>query len=439
MSERKRILLISYFFAPQNTIGAVRPTKLAKYLSRMGHDVTVICGPGLDGNEDPALKRDLEQLNNVHVVEEWNPIRQRRLHKQSAAAAAPAAAGSAAPKRTGLKHRMVDALYLYLNLWTDRSFQRRAMKKIRELHQTYDVVLSSYWPWSVHMLARKVKKTGLAKCWIADFRDDVTVPFRWLNPWMKRYLRMIERDADVCEGVSQGIMDKMGIGENCRILCNGFDADDCANVQEVSRDPSVLMLAYCGQLSLGRKDVGVRDVSAVMQALGELVEEGVIRREEISLTYAGNDGSIFRQQAAAGGLEDCVQDLGRIKREEAIRLQMKADAILVATWNVTGITGLLSGKLFEALMMNKPVLCSVRGDLPNSAMGEVVRDTAAGYCYEEASGEDLSGMKEYLRRMIGLWREGRALGESIDRERLAFYSYEAIAGRLNGWMDEFLK
>ena len=37
----KRILIISYFFAPQNAMGAVRPTKLAKYLSRMGHEVTV--------------------------------------------------------------------------------------------------------------------------------------------------------------------------------------------------------------------------------------------------------------------------------------------------------------------------------------------------------------------------------------------------------------
>ena len=39
----KTILLISYYFAPQNAIGAVRPTKLAKYLTRMGYEVTVLC------------------------------------------------------------------------------------------------------------------------------------------------------------------------------------------------------------------------------------------------------------------------------------------------------------------------------------------------------------------------------------------------------------
>ena len=55
----KRILIISYFFAPQNAMGAVRPTKLAKYLSRMGHEVTVLCGPGMNDRRDPTLARDL--------------------------------------------------------------------------------------------------------------------------------------------------------------------------------------------------------------------------------------------------------------------------------------------------------------------------------------------------------------------------------------------
>ena len=57
----KRILIISYFFAPQNAMGAVRPTKLAKYLSRMGHEVTVLCGPGMNDRRDPTLARDPPQ------------------------------------------------------------------------------------------------------------------------------------------------------------------------------------------------------------------------------------------------------------------------------------------------------------------------------------------------------------------------------------------
>ena len=69
----KRILIISYFFAPQNAMGAVRPTKLAKYLSRMGHEVTVLCGPGMNDRRDPTLARDLAALREVHVIRSGTP------------------------------------------------------------------------------------------------------------------------------------------------------------------------------------------------------------------------------------------------------------------------------------------------------------------------------------------------------------------------------
>ena len=92
MTKKKRILIISYYFAPQNVIGAVRPTKLAKYLARMGHEVTVIAGGGLDGQIDPTLERDLQELKDVHQLNEWSPLRDWYIHKRSRpqAPAAPA-------------------------------------------------------------------------------------------------------------------------------------------------------------------------------------------------------------------------------------------------------------------------------------------------------------------------------------------------------------
>ena len=123
MTDQKRILIISYYFAPQNVIGAVRPTKLAKYLTRMGHEVTVISGGGLDGKTDPTLERDLQELKDVRLCKEWSPLRnwyiRKAARKQTAAPAAPPVTTAEEPQEPkGLKKlilRAVDAFYVYLD------------------------------------------------------------------------------------------------------------------------------------------------------------------------------------------------------------------------------------------------------------------------------------------------------------------------------------
>ena len=43
MSGKINVLLISYHFSPCNTIGAIRPTKITKYLSKDIYNIDVIC------------------------------------------------------------------------------------------------------------------------------------------------------------------------------------------------------------------------------------------------------------------------------------------------------------------------------------------------------------------------------------------------------------
>lgn len=38
----------------------------------------MLCGPGMNDRRDPTLARDLAALREVHVIREWNPLRDRR-------------------------------------------------------------------------------------------------------------------------------------------------------------------------------------------------------------------------------------------------------------------------------------------------------------------------------------------------------------------------
>lgn len=442
---KKRFLIISYFFAPENTIGAVRPTKLAKYLQRQGHEVTVLCGDGMWGLDDPTLEKDLQELKDVHVLREWNPLRDRYEKKLSAFGAKDDGGTAAGSEHRSLAkavrgkilkiiHALMNFVYVYITVISDRHFQHLGCRWLQKSQKHYDAVFSTYSPLSVHMIARKAKKMGLAGKWIADCRDEVEVPFFWMRPWMGWYMRMLRKEADVLSAVSGGLLETMGFGDDGRVLTNGFDPDDRPlPKEETGKRNSRFTMAYCGQLRMGRKDMGSRDLTVIFQAFRELITQGIISEEEIHIQYAGDEGSTIRQQAGNARLEDCVTDHGLVTRERSLEILQNADLLLMASWCLQGQTGILSGKLFECLLMNKPMACVVQGDVVDGELARVIRETEAGYCYETASRMALDGLVDYLRGRIICWRAGR-----VDQTggKTGRYHYQSLAQQLADWAGE---
>jgi len=440
--QKKRILIVSYYFAPQNLIGAVRPTKMAKYLQRMGHEVTVICGAGRDGKVDPTLQRDLQELKDVRLLTEWNPLRawyMRKAQAPAASAAAPAAAEAPA-KPSALKKllaRAIDAVYVWLRWQSDRSFSRMGRRELKKLTGTYDAVFSSYAPFSVHEIARKAKASGLARFWIADFRDEVGMPFGYQEGRKQRYMRMLRSQADVLSAVSQGFLEMMDFQDVGRVLSNGYDREDIPEEDTLEVDKDRLRVVYCGQLRDSRREVGDRDITPMFRALRALADEGVIRQEEIRLVYAGREGELLRDYAARSGLQACVEDHGQVSREQSIALQKSADILLMASHHMASQRGILTGKLFEYMMMDKPIVCCMAGDLPNSGVKQVLLETGMGVCCEAAGGPaEEDALRDELRGLITRWRANETLLPHKHTEAVDAYSYPNLAAELMRWIDK---
>ncbi len=443
MTEKKRILIISYYFAPQNVIGAVRPTKLAKYLTRMGHEVTVIAGGGLDGQIDPTLERDLQELTDVHQLNEWSPLRDWYIHKRSKQQT-PAAPVSAVPaaepaEPSGLKKlilRAVDAVYVYLDWFADRNFHRMAMRELKKLQGTYDVVFSTYASFAVHEIARHAKKTGLARKWFADFRDEVGMPFRFQEKRKQRYMQMIRRDADVISAVSEGFLEMMDFDDVGRVLSNGFDREDLPEV-EACRQDDCLRVVYCGQMQDSRREVGDRDITPMFRVLRRLVDEKRLPPEKIKLVYAGREGALFTRYAALSGLEGCVEDHGQVSRKRSIALQKSSDILLMASHHMPSQKGILTGKLFEYMMMDKPIVCCMGGDLPNSGVKQVLHETGMGLCCEHANAQqDEEKLYAYVQSLVENWQNGGDLLEGKKEAEVESYAYPGLARTLESWIDE---
>ena len=66
---------------------------------------------------------------------------------------------------------------------------------------------------------------------------------------------------------------------------------------------------------------------------------------------------------------------GQIERTEALRLQRRADVLLLLLWNDVGEAGVYSGKLFEYLFARRPILML---GWPHGVAAQLIESRGAG-------------------------------------------------------------
>ena len=429
-APQKRVLLISRCFAPQNKIGAVRATKLAKYLQRMGYAVTVLAGSDPSPLQDALLARDLKQLADVHLLRTSSLLRLWKEHRPSATASVqPVKAGENAKPSGFLKN----ALYLLLDDRDDAAFARACVRRGKELGTRFDVVLSTYGPLSSHTAAYRLKKKGIAKRWIADFRDETAMPFAWQKKRLFRYQQKVICNADRITAVSAGCLRVMGMEEQGAVIFNGFDPEDQQYIPDPPKRTDRLAFIHCGQM-YGEK----RDLSPFFSALADVIRDGLIAADKVALVYAGRDTYGFVKQANDAGLGSCLEDHGFVPRDEALRLQKAAHVLLLPAWNETNRQGNIPGKFLEYMTLDTPVICCVSGDLGNSEIAAIIRSANLGFCFEEVNRPaDMPRLKAYLAALAQAFLHGEPMPYSPNREVIAGFTSEGMARKMANIMEEW--
>lgn len=425
-----KILIISTAFAPKNVIGSIRPTKLAKYLTRLGHEVAVI-SPYLP----PDAPRDQLLMSPEITQQAQLQVSYTQLHnllgsKYRQDTKASGTGASAA--RSGWKGSAI-GLYKHVQEWL---WARKARGALRELagQEGFDAVISTYPNYGPHWLAAWARRRGHARRWVADFRDPMA--YEWLGPLLgpvnRRLQSQAERQADAVVTVSQDLMEKFPIaGNGARLhwLPNGFDPEDLQGLKArdmpVPDPQSPLVFSYAGGLYAGQ-----RDLRPFFLALRELVDAGALREGDVRLDYAGADGAILRGYAEAVGLAGMARDLGLLVRREALALQQRADCALIATHNTKTDRGILTGKVYECLMIGNPILALVAGDVPNSELGQLIKRVQAGAVYEAARHQqDFPALKAFILALLAQKRASGQVAWQMDMAQKEAYTYAGIARR----------
>ncbi|MDE5730613.1 MAG: glycosyltransferase [Alistipes sp.] len=389
-----KILIISYSFSPKISIASYRIDAFAKYLSEAGHSVTVVAS----GDSDRCEAWNGCTVHYLRNRFDYCDPRDSRIVRR-------------------FKYLLAGALYcLTLDgqfLWRQRAFER-AERLFSE--GGFDVLLTTYGPLSPHSIALKLRRKGYKFHWIADMRDEMSnhpvIISRKMAGRFRSVERRILREADLVTTVSRPLL------EDFRKLCghdrfleirNGYDYEE---IRDVSFQPQ-FTLAYIGKFYGVIRPDRFFEVLVRMKAAGELPEDFRFR-------IVGNGMPLRVPEPIRAN----VEQLAAVPHDRAIGMSLEADVLVMI--HPTGRKGVYSGKVFDYLATNKPILALYD---PRDVVAELLVETGAGFVVDN---DDPEGIRLKLLECLRIWRNREVLPRNW--EKIRQYTRRAQTGLLNRYL-----
>lgn len=417
----KKVLIIYIYFLQENFIGTVRMRGLAKYLYDFGWEATILTA---------KLPNTSETFQDTHIRIIETPYESLFIRWE---------------KRLGLKTNKSFKELFHLQRHKDkktirdiianslveiiaypdseRMWYKTAIDAVNKLmkQESFDAIISSSPPATHHLIGSELKKRyGIP--WIADLRDPWTqdhyYPYSFIRRFIERRLelRTLSR-ADAIVIVSQPLAEKqkefLHNRKTVHVILNGF------NPEQKKISPSLsdkFNIVYTGKM-LG----GKRDPEPLFKAIQKLISEGVIKREDIAVDFYGDHSVWLERDIKKYGLQDIIKMHGLIPREDSLEKQRNTQVLLLLTWNDLNEKGVHTGKIFDYLSAQRPILSI---GMSGGVVKELLSETNAGI--------HASTQKEIEETLKSFYYEfksnGRVGYDGIDSE-VNKYSQKEMAGK----------
>jgi len=451
----KRILLICNYFAPDNTIAAVRTSKLAKYLHQNGYEVQVITEKKEINIEDELLKLDTEGIkvyyayqskfykrfyNIYHKIIE--PHKKKRFDNLENRYKINPKTGHEEFYTYEAAYPILGSLDYIVQLIKQYDLYLSVKKTLRKL-DGFDYVITSYGDIFSFFTGKYYRKCHKEILWIFDIRDAIyrykfTPDYvKWLA---KRYERQVWKKADCILGVSKGICKKVPLKYRKKTYCltNGYDMSDRYHLNTQRLDCSKLIFTYTGSMY-----GGLVNLSIFFQCVKDGIEQGEIDKDAVEFHFAGNDSAykIFKNQAQNYNLgKNCVSH-GKLSHKDALQLQQQSDILLVASHDYQNNEGgVITGKVLEYMSADKPVIGLIMGDIMHSELADIIRKTNLGIAYEESHNEtDYKNLYLYICQKYKEFMCCGRIEHNPNKKELRKYDYKFLCKRLIKIMNQIEK
>jgi hypothetical protein len=391
VNNSKKVLLVSFSFPPDNSIGAVRIGKFAKYLPEFGWEPVVLTIEGIKGlPKTLALEIEEKQVVRVPYYSIYN-LMTKRTHVIDTSAAGLNRQDS--NRNNKLRHFTLRVLSPFRSFYTlpiiekaisePIGWYRPAVQASRKIlqRQKVNIVFSSIYPLTSHFIASQI--CGMCKIpWVAEFRDPwsfnaylrKTQPLHFLDQqWEKHTMRNCAQLITVSD-IWAREMEELH-RKNVLVIPNGFDESDFKGA--VSILPK-FTITYTGNIYPGK-----RDPSPLFQAISELKNEEIISGQNFEIRFFGrNVHETLPALISQYGIKDIVKMGGNISYQESIKSQRESTVLLLLSWNDAQDSGTLTAKIYEYLGAGRPALAVA---FKGGEIDKLLKETQSGIVANSAS------------------------------------------------------
>jgi glycosyltransferase involved in cell wall biosynthesis len=405
----KKVLIITYYWPPSGGAGVQRWLKFAKYLPEFGWQpliLTVDPSYASYPQRDESLSAEIDPNCMVYTTKSFELY---NLYKLLSGKKEVPYGGFANESKEGLLQKTSKFLRGNFLLPDPRKgWNKYAYKKASELIREFniDTVVTTSPPHSTQLIGLKLKQTFNIK-WIADLRDPWTDIY-YYNQFKHtalaraidlRYERKVVEQADLIVTVSEDVKrifsskSQLLIASKTVVIPNGFDEDDF-RIRQVPLE-SKKVITYTGTIS------EAYPVDCFLEALSSLDEE---LKSRILIRFVGKVPPSVVQKFRDTNLE--IELVGYVDHPKSIEYLFRSNLLLLVIPDVKNNHGILTGKFFEYLASEKPILAigPVKGDL-----AKIMEETNCGKLFDY---QDTEGMRRFILESLNHLESGSSNNES---------------------------
>ena len=435
--QRKKVLIVSYYFPPSGGSGVQRTLKFIKYLREFGWEPVVLTARNADyPTYDESLQTEIPQgvkIYRSHIAEPYRLYRKLtgRQAEESTDIATLTLGEDEKRKFSERLSEWVRAAFFVPDAriaWLFFAYPM-GLKILRQ--EKIDVIYSSAPPYTTHLIGMMLHRSSNLP-WVADFRDSwigwLSTPqwrprlSRTLEMWMESsVLRYANRILTVSSGVKEDLLSRHPElrDSRWRFLPNGYDAADFRNVRPKSKDEKITFI-YSGSL------YGNRNPEYLLRALEMLQQTNPALLEKIRFRFVGRIGESILKRINESPVSQIIEVMSYVPHRESLSYLLGSDISLLIIDDAPMNSGILTGKLFEYIGAGHPIFALA----PEGEAAELIHSRNLGLV---AHPKDVQAIQDALKQLLQTSKEKRF---QTDMNTRSLFERRQLTGELASILQE---